>query len=116
MSFYGKKSLIWWSYDVSRDASIRYAHSSEEIQLKILEKWYPIGTKIQVYNSLSNNFSKSIFTIKEYVKTGWGWAIVYDNLDLAKSQINHPINPHRCRVLEDDLKRIKREHKINRIL
>lgn len=116
MSFYGKKALIWWNYDVSHESCTRYAHSSEELQLKILEKWYPIGTKIQTYNSIFNNFSNTIWTIKEYTKVSWGWAIVYDNPDKVKSQIDRPINPHRCRVIEEDKKRIKREHKINRIL
>lgn len=117
MSFYGKKALIWWNYDTSQEASIRYAHSSEELQLKILEKWYPIGTRIQTYNSSTNKFfSKTIWTIKVYTKTGWGWTIVYDNPDKVKSQIDRPINPHRCQVIEEDKQRIKREHKLNRIL
>lgn len=44
MSTFGKKSLGWWNYeDHSKLNVVRYNHTPIELQLSILEKWYPIG-------------------------------------------------------------------------
>lgn len=117
MSFYGKKALVWWDYnDFSKESLIRYAHTNEEKQLEILKKWYPIGTKIRTYNILGSNFSKTIWEIDGYEKMQWGWALSYKNDDVTKAPFYKPLNPHRCKVLEEYQIKIKREHKLNRIL
>lgn len=128
MSFYGKKALVWWDYnDFSKESLIRYAHTDEEKQLEILKKWYPIGTKIRTYNILGGDFSKTIWEIDGYEKTQWGWALSYKNdndcenvkvwLHRGKTKpFYRPLNPHRCKVLEEYQIKIKREHKLNRIL
>jgi hypothetical protein len=54
MSTFGKKALLSWDYK-SNDTK-RFLNSSKEIQLAILEKWYPIGDKFYmktIYDSES---------------------------------------------------------------
>lgn len=125
MSTYGKKALIWWDYnDSSQESALRYAHTPKEIQLQILKKWYPIGTRIKGYNYLNKSFSKRIHNIIGYEETAVGWSIRYDNksidhfIDISEHLSNWGTfnNPIKCFVVEEDRIKIKREHKINRIL
>ena len=47
MSTFGNKSLIWWNYHTrDRDALLRFNSTSKDLQLKILEKWYPIDMMV----------------------------------------------------------------------
>jgi hypothetical protein len=47
MSKFGNKALIWWDYHTcDRSALLRFNATPKDIQLKILEKWYPIGMKV----------------------------------------------------------------------
>jgi len=117
MSTFSRKSLIWWNYDNhSQEYALRYAHTPKDIQLKILQKWYPIGTKINEYNILSKSFSKTIYEITNHVETTWGWAIQYENNSVIRNWHDRPVNPVMCFVVEEDRKSIKRQNKLNKIL
>jgi len=56
MSKFGKKALIYWDYTYSKEKSIRFNHTPLELQLKILEKWYPIGIKLNKLNIDSTEY------------------------------------------------------------
>lgn len=43
MSTFGKRALKKWDYNGDKEQTIRFNKSPKEIQLAILEKWYPIG-------------------------------------------------------------------------
>ena len=43
MSTFGKRALKKWNYFGDKFQSLRFNNSPKEIQLAILEKWYPIG-------------------------------------------------------------------------
>lgn len=114
MSTFGKKSLIWWDYnDHSKENAIRFNHSSDEIQLKILEKWYPIGMRFK----RSDGYNKSIYVIKNYIKVYWGWSIEFDTVEVSKYlyQDNKNINPVNIIPEPDCLIPLKREYKLERL-
>lgn len=43
MSTYGKRALKKWDYNGDKFQSLRFNNSPKEVQLAILEKWYPVG-------------------------------------------------------------------------
>jgi len=44
-----KEALTWWNYhDSDRAAVLRFNLTPKELQLKILEKWYPIGMMVGI--------------------------------------------------------------------
>ena len=47
MSTFGNKALIWWNYHTrDRAALLRFNTTPKDLQLKILEKWYPIDMMV----------------------------------------------------------------------
>ena len=59
MSTFGRKALIWWDYENrSKQNSIRFNHTPMDIQLSILEKWYPIGSNCNYIFYSQTNLSK----------------------------------------------------------
>ena len=63
MSTYGKKALIDWDYsevDVNR-----FLKSPKNIQLKILQRWYPIGEPCY-YNGSTNHSDTFIDSYAEH--------------------------------------------------
>ena len=47
MSTFGNKALIWWDYyKRDRPELLRFNSTPKDLQLKILEKWYPINMKV----------------------------------------------------------------------
>jgi hypothetical protein len=123
MSTFGKKSLIWWDYDDhSKGNAIRYLHTPLDLQLKILEKWYPIGlrfTKDKGWGSLYQD--STIYKIIGYqqFQTFWGInAQIIEGRDYRplNQQSGDFINPVTILVEEDSVKIIKREYKLERIL
>jgi hypothetical protein len=120
MSTFGKKSLVWWDYeDHSKVNAIRYLHTPLDLQLKILEKWYPIGlrfTKDKGWGTLHQD--NTIYEIIGYqqFQTFWGInaKIIEGRTVYFKS--DEFVNPVIILVEEDSVKTIKREYKLERIL
>jgi hypothetical protein len=52
MSTFGKKALEVWNYD--GEEKLRFSSSPKNIQLSILKKWYPIGAKGYIKNSMTS--------------------------------------------------------------
>lgn len=88
MSTFGKKALNRWDYypPNSKDEFLRYNNSPKDIQLQILQRWYPIGVKCNKLNRnyANNTYSKSGIDIPQLViishvehETFWHAGIVY---------------------------------------
>jgi hypothetical protein len=118
MSTFGKKALAYWDYDSKE--RLRYNHTPMEVQLAILEKWYPIGSKCTGfgYNWLMDKHTRNNLTydyiIINYDKTQYGYCIKLDNTKriIANTQY-HPLN---VLLSPDCIKAIKRDKKIDEIL
>ena len=76
MSTFGKKSLTWWKYN-NPDISIstRFQHTPLDVQLKIIERWYPIGTKVTNWNYLIKKWGSEVFKILSYEIINNSWCI-----------------------------------------
>ena len=121
MSWFGRKSLVWWDYeDHSKESALRFNHTNPDKQLEILEKWYPIGSKCYTHRSWSNNKNFN-YEIVGYEKR----TTFYDNyvvliqlileVDMLDRKISH-LNPVRLVISPDDIVKIKRGSKLSRIL
>jgi|LauGreDrversion4_2_1035121.scaffolds.fasta_scaffold78647_6 hypothetical protein len=117
MSYFGKKSLVWWDYhNHDRENAIRFIHTNEELQLKILKKWYPIGSTFTISKKLE---PRDNFIIKGYVKYLNFWAIDFENTDIGKKILKlsiTPINPVYVIMDSSSLYPINRESKLDRLL
>lgn len=57
MSTFGKKHITYWNYEPTGDINdinglyLGFQKSPKEVQLKILEKWYPIGEVCKIKNN-----------------------------------------------------------------
>ena len=122
MSTFGKKALVWWDYeDHSKINAVRYLHTPLDLQLKILEKWYPIGLRFRRDKGWGPLHKDStIYEIIGYqqFQTFWGInsrLIEGRDYSLRTSQGSF-INPVTILVEEDSVRTIKREYKLERIL
>ena len=128
MSTFGKKALIWWDYDVCKQEKpdlTRFDHSPENIQLAILEKYYPIGIKCKLWKTMWGIKEEPIdYTIKSYVKTMVGYRLELDrSSDILTSAGSNKITYksmytyHPMRVCPNDDWRVmlRRESKLEKI-
>jgi hypothetical protein len=83
MSTFGKKALEAWDYD-SKDKH-RFVASPKNIQLAILEKWYPIGENGYIISSMTEIH---ITSYAEY--TGYYAVFIEDNNGYSMS--TNPLN------------------------
>jgi hypothetical protein len=119
MSTFGRKSLIWWNYENrTKENAIRFYHTPMDIQLEILEKWYPIGSKCHVIRPWKGS-EKFNYVISGYTKHTSYYSIGVDPLE---SEVpDHPslkkqhLNPIKVLIYPNELKRIKRESKLGRL-
>lgn len=120
MSTFGKKALVWWDYeDHTKLNVIRYMHTSLELQLKLLEKWYPIGMQFRKNKPDAANIHAlfwqkdriyKIIGYKQYINY---WAIEYD----LSGQVynNNLINPVLTIPLKEHIITIQRENKLEKL-
>ena len=118
MSTFGRKSLIWCDYENrTKEYAIRFYHTPMDIQLEILEKWYPIGSKCHVIRPWKGS-EKFDYVITGYSKHTSYYSIKVDPLPQST---NHPnlkkqhLNPVKVLIYPNDLKCIKRESKLGRL-
>lgn len=121
MSTFGKKALVWWDYDDhSKGNAIRYLHTPLDLQLKILEKWYPFGLlfkKDKGWGPLHQD--NTIYEIIGYQQFQTFWGINAKIIEGGRSiyfKSDDFINPVNILVQEDSVRTIKREYKLERIL
>jgi hypothetical protein len=111
MSTFGRKSLVWWDYENrSKENAIRFNHSPMDIQLSILEKWYPIGTKCNYMFSIHSNITIYPSVISRYEKCSSYYRIV-----VSQRGIESSASPFKLKISPDDIKRIKRESKLSKL-
>lgn len=113
MSTFGKKSLVWWDYDNhSKENATRFNHTPEEMQLKILEKWYPIGMRFK------KDTHSSIYKIEGYVKLYYGWTVAFEPVVTTKYLYTSSknINPVFIIPEQECIIPLKRESKLEKIL
>ena len=130
MSTFGKKALIWWNYDDhSKQNIIRFNHTNDELQLDILKKWYPIGSRcreVNRYSSITTNLNRIVndkrpniynWEIIDYTKTIGGYYVLKVRHIDTSNNFNRETNiiPLRSEISPDDLKRIKREAKLSKL-
>lgn len=121
MSTFGRKSLIWWDYENrSKENAIRFYHTPMDIQLEILEKWYPIGSKCHVIRPWKGS-EKFNYVISGYTKHTSYYSIGVNPSDDDTNWIKDPflkkqhLNPTKVLISPNDIKRIKRESKLDRL-
>ena len=121
MSTFGKKALVWWDYDDhSKGNAIRYLHTPLDLQLKILEKWYPLGLRFKKDKGWGPlHQDNTIYEIIGYqqFQTFWGInAKIIEGRSSVYFKSYDFINPVTILVEEDSVKTIRREYKLERIL
>ena len=118
MSTFGKKALVWWDYDDhTRDAAHRFNSTPKNIQIQILEKWYPVGSRF--IKKGTHYSTPPEYTIDGYVEMSYGWAIDYSQTensytrDGVQKRVTNPIN---IVLHESFVKACKRQSKLERLL
>lgn len=108
MSTFGKKALLNWDYD-SIDY-LRYNHTPKNIQLKILEKWYPLNSIFQYYTPFDKEKKGNGVRVKiiEHVETQSCWFIKF-KYNFNDENESNPVNPLRLKPNKDFLREIKLE-------
>jgi hypothetical protein len=122
MSTFGRKALIWWDYENrSKQNSIRFNHTPMDIQLSILEKWYPIGSNCNyIFYSQTNlsKINKYPSVILRYERCSSFYRIVISQngvIDNKVGILERSVSPFKILISPDDIKRIKRESKLSRL-
>ncbi len=113
MSTFGKKSLVWWNYhNNDRYSLLRFNSTPKELQLQVLEKWYPIGMMVGLGDGKYN------YKIVEYIEHLTYYSIRVE-LVSPGSFMNRMRSTRNPLALYPDPtyeKQIKRQSKINRII
>ena len=113
MSTFGNKALIWWDYHTrDRAALLRFNATPKNIQLQILEKWYPIGMKVGLGDSKYN------YEIIEYVQhlTYWSVRVALKVEGSLMNNMRSDRNPLGLYPSPDWEKQLKRQYKLDRLL
>ena len=111
MSTFGKKAFIWWNYeDHSHDGSLRFNSTKKDIQLAILQKWYPIGSRCKIYYNVGN-IGSIVYEIIGYTEHLSFW-----NLKV-KSEHYQEDTKHPMRIVLDPsvILSIKRDNKLEKL-
>jgi len=122
MSTFGKKALVWWNYEDHKDLG-RFNNTPSDIQLSILEKWYPIGFRCHARTNYYGKWgvTSSTYTIDSYVETLAGYRVVVrlqmDTPDTPYAKVpDDKKHPMMLCPTDDYRQMIKRNSKLNRIL
>lgn len=117
MSTFGKKAISWWDYENhSKDNVTRWLHTPKDVQLKILEKWFPIGIKVNKWIEIWGRYEKSEYKIIGYSEQVWGYSLRVENNNQLVSTDPKSIIPTLVKPTDEFLYKIKREIKIKKII
>jgi len=117
MSTFGRKALVWWDYENhSKENALRYTHTKPEIQLLILQNWYPIGMPFQ--NVTNWGTTKAIYEIRDYKQNNAGIYLIesmnnFHRQDDCQLYFQHPIL---TKPEENFLRSLKRQYKLQNLL
>ena len=115
MSTFGNKALVWWNYHQrDRATLLRFNATDKDFQLQLLNKWYPIGMMV----GLGSRDDKYQYEIVEYIEhiTWWSVKVIWRVDGSIMNGMQSTRNPLSLYPSPDWEKKIKREHKISRIL
>jgi hypothetical protein len=119
MRTFGKKALMWWDYDDhTRHAAHRFNSTPKNIQIQILENWYPIGSRF--IKTGAHYSTPTEYVIDGYIEMSYGWSIDYSPSELSwlrdGSTQKRVINPINIVLHESFIKACKRQSKLERLL
>ena len=114
MSTFGKKALVFWDYD--SDEWKRFSKTPVDIQLQILEKWYPIGYMCKFFAPTYP--SDRVYQIKDYLLHVGGFYTVLIEQKIKEGyspiMLKSGYNPLKLDVIDKQI--LRREYKLERIL
>ncbi len=113
MSTFGNKALIWWDYHTrDRATLLRFSATPKDLQIKILEKWYPIGMMVGLGDGKYN------YKITEYVQhlTFWSVRVALKAEESLLNNMKSDRNPLGLYPSPDWEKQLKRQYKLDRLL
>jgi hypothetical protein len=114
MSTFGKKALAFWNYESNE--TNRFSKTPVEIQLQILEKWYPIGWRCKFF--APTYLSHIEYEIKDYILNVGGFYTVLIEPKItygySPTTLKSGYNPLRLDLLNKQI--LRREYKLERIL
>lgn len=118
MSTFGKKALNKWDYTHTKENMMRFNKTPIELQLQILEKWYPIGTICHKWNWLLKRYEAEL-NIKNYTLMVGDYYNIETSKDVKLGDKNYKMSetyhPLQLYPKENDLKRILRDQKLKRL-
>ena len=118
MSTFGKRALNKWDYTHTKENMMRFNKTPIELQLQILEKWYPIGTKCEKWSWLLKKYEGER-VIKSYtLMVGNYYNIETTNDFIIKEKffkMNDTYHPLQLKPNDNEILRILREDKFKRL-
>ena len=116
MSTFGKKAINWWVYDNhSRENMIRWNHTPKDVQLKILERWFPIGIRVRRYSNYNSRYMKTEYKVIGHIESLSGWKLQVDTTKRLHATDLPDIIPVMVKPIDEDYYKIKREVKLDKI-
>jgi hypothetical protein len=113
MSTFGNKALIWWDYHTrDRAALLRFNSTPKEIQLQILEKWYPIGMKVGLG---PGSYNYEIIEYTQHLKY-WNVRVMIKSEGSLMNGMQSNRNPLGLWPSPEWEKQLKRQYKLDRLL
>jgi hypothetical protein len=73
MSTYGKKSLLWWSYEKALEDPDRFVNTQRDLQKQIIDKWYPIGMLCKRKSIFGSTFG--LYEVISYRESDICWEV-----------------------------------------
>ena len=121
MSTLGKKAITNWEYQYSEEKFQRFNRTPIEIQLEILEKWYPIGMPCFKYDKFFKKYSSILYEVVGYNSVGAGTIsqlelvkhLVLNGITYKESVLIHPIF---FKPSDEWIKQMNRDKKLNDLL
>ena len=121
MSTFGKKSINNWEYQYSEEKFQRFNRTPIEIQLEILERWYPIGMPCFKYDKFFKKYGDTLYEVIGYNTIGLG---TIAQLELIKHLVigekvfkeNVTIHPMVFKPSDEWIKQMDRDKKLNDLL
>lgn len=121
MSTFGKKAITNWEYQYSEEKFQRFNRTPIEIQLEILERWYPIGMPCFKYDKFFKKYDNTLYEVIGYNSIGLG---TISQLELVKHLVigekvfkeNVTIHPMVFKPSDEWIKQMNRDKKLNDLL
>ena len=114
MSTFGKKALNYWNYNLTDTK--RWNATPKDLQMTLLQKWYPVGMKCHMLHKLNGEFQADFtisWEVSGYTEMLWGWSLKLRKVDdiLRADSVNYFYNKHPLLVVQtkEDIRNKKLE-------